>query len=54
MAQAYVESATAKGDTVEVLQIVDGGHHDIMAPTTEQWKEQVRPFLEALLRRVAR
>ena len=54
MAQAYAEIATAKGDAVEVLQVVDGGHHDIMAPTTEQWKKQVRPFLESLLSREAR
>ena len=54
MAKAYAEIARAKGDSVEVLQVIDGGHHDIMAPTTEQWKEQVRPFLEALLRREAR
>jgi hypothetical protein len=54
MAQAYADTATANGDAVEVLQVLDGGHHDIMAPTTEQWKEQVRPLLEALLRREAR
>lgn len=54
MAQSYAETATAKGDAVAVLQVIDGGHHDIMAPTTEQWRAQVRPFLESLLQREAR
>jgi acetyl esterase/lipase len=54
MARSYAETATSNGDDVRVLQVVDGGHHDIMAPTTEQWNEQVRPFLEALLGREAR
>jgi len=54
MARSYAETATSNGDDVRVLQVVEGGHHDIMAPTTELWKKQVRPFLEALLGREAR
>jgi acetyl esterase/lipase len=54
MASAYADLARAGGDEVEVLQVVGGGHHDIMAPTTDVWKEQVWPFLEKVLRREAR
>jgi acetyl esterase/lipase len=54
MASAYAERARAWGDEVEVLRVIGGGHHDIMAPTTDVWKEQVWPFLEGVLRREAR
>jgi len=54
MARKYAETARSHGDDVRVLQVVGGGHHDIMAPTTGQWREQMRPFLEELLSREAR
>jgi acetyl esterase/lipase len=54
MANDYVDIATSMGDEVEVLQVVGAGHHDVMAPTTEVWKDQVRPFLDYVLRKEAR
>ncbi len=54
MSNHYVDVATSRGDEVEVLQVIGAGHHDVMAPTTEVWKEQVRPFLEKVLQKEAR
>lgn len=38
-ANTYRDRATAKGDTVEILDVANGGHFDIIAPGTKVWAE---------------
>ena len=49
-AEHYRSVAAAKGQTVRVLQVKDGGHFDIIAPGTAAWKQQVEPFLATALK----
>jgi acetyl esterase/lipase len=54
MAAEYTKLATSKGDKVEVLQVVGGGHHDVVARSTDVWKEQVQPFIAKVLMQEAK
>jgi pimeloyl-ACP methyl ester carboxylesterase len=38
-ADAYRDRATARGDKVEILDVANGGHFDIIAPGTKAWDE---------------
>lgn len=42
--------AKMKGQSVSVLEVVNGGHFDIIAPGSKAWNDQVRPFLVSALR----
>ncbi|TPG42653.1 alpha/beta hydrolase [Sphingomonas koreensis] len=42
--------ARSKGQSVSILNVVDGGHFDIIAPGSKAWNEQVQPFLAAALK----
>jgi hypothetical protein len=35
----FWDRATAKGDTVEILDVANGSHFDIIAPVTKVWAE---------------
>jgi fermentation-respiration switch protein FrsA (DUF1100 family) len=48
-AASYVAAAKAKGEAVEVLNVHDGGHFDIIAPGSAAWTQQVAPFLKQAL-----
>ena len=43
-ADAYRDRATARNDKVEIPDVVNGGHFDIMAPGTKAW-DQVEEFI---------
>ena len=45
----YRSVAAAKGQDVQVLNVTDGGHFDIIAPGSKAWEQQVRPFLAKAL-----
>lgn len=44
-AEIYRKAALAKGQRVDVLDVHDGGHFDIIAPGSKAWAGQVEPFL---------
>lgn len=48
-AQRYRSKALSKGQSVKVLDVKDGGHFDIIAPSSTIWKQQVAPFLAKTL-----
>ena len=48
-AEHYRSVASAKGQSVEVLNVKDGGHFDIIAPTSAAWTQQVEPFMAKAL-----
>ena len=48
-AEHYRAMAAAKGQSVSVLNVKDGGHFDIIAPGSDAWTEQIQPFLAKAL-----
>jgi acetyl esterase/lipase len=48
-AEHYRSVASSKGQAVQVLNVKDGGHFDIIAPTSAAWTQQVEPFLAMAL-----
>jgi len=48
-AEHYRAVAAKKGQAVQVLNVQDGGHFDIIAPSSVAWKQQVEPFLARAL-----
>lgn len=50
-AAAHFQSvAKSKGQSVSVLDVVDGGHFDIIAPGSKAWNDQVKPFIASALK----
>lgn len=49
-AEHYRAVAAAKGQSVSVLNVKDGGHFDIIAPGSAAWRQQVEPFLAKALK----
>ena len=45
-ASAYADAARAKGDTVDVLNLENTGHHEPVAPGTPEWAK-VEAFITA-------
>ena len=48
-AEHYRSVASAKGQTVEVLNVKAGGHFDIIAPGSQAWEQQVKPLIAKAL-----
>ena len=48
-AEHYRTIAKREGQYVEVLNVHDGGHFDIIAPGSKAWGDQVEPFLRKAL-----
>ena len=49
-AEHFRSVAASKGQSVRVLNVMNGGHFDIIAPGSPAWRQQVEPFLTQALR----